>query len=124
MERHDIGMRRRVLVIDDHAGFRASARTLLEQGDFAVVGEADDGLSGLAAAATLRPDIVLLDIVLPDIDGFEVARRLLESEGRPTVVLVSTRDEGDYGGRVAGLGVRGFIQKSRLSIGALDALVR
>ena len=116
-------MDRRVLVIDDHPGFRASARLLLEQGGFDVVGEAGDGRAGLAAAATLRPDVVLLDVALPDLDGFEVARRLLELEDRAIVVLVSTRDEADYGGRVGRIGVSGFIQKSRLSIRALEAVV-
>jgi DNA-binding NarL/FixJ family response regulator len=116
-------MRRRVLVIDDHPGFRASARALLEQGGFEVVGEADDGRTGLAAAAELRPDLVLLDVVLPDIDGFEVARRLMDGEPGAKVVLVSTRDELDYGGRVARVGASGFIQKSSLSIRALETVV-
>ena len=120
---HDAPMDRRVLVIDDHPGFRASARLLLEGGGFDVVGEAADGRAGLAAAAALRPDVVLLDIVLPDLDGFEVARRLAERDDGPVVVLVSTRDERDYGGRVARAGVGGFLQKSRLSIQALEALV-
>lgn len=116
-------MLRRILVIDDHPGFRASARDLLEQGGFDVVGEAADGRTGLAAAAALRPDVILLDIVLPDIDGFEVARRLTAGEDGARVILVSTRDERDYGGRVAGVGASGFIQKSRLSIRTLEALV-
>lgn len=120
---HDGPMDRRVLVIDDHPAFRASARLLLEGGGFDVVGEAGDGRAGLAAAAALRPDVVLLDIVLPDLDGFEVARQLAERDGGPVVVLVSTRDEGDYGGRVARARVGGFIQKSKLSIHALQALV-
>ena len=65
-----------ILIVDDHAGFRHQARALLEADGFVVIGEADDGATGLAAARTLRPDLVLLDIGLPDIEGFEVAREL------------------------------------------------
>jgi DNA-binding NarL/FixJ family response regulator len=117
------GMVRRVLVIDDHAGFRAGARRVLERGAFDVVGEAADGQSGLSAAARLRPDVVLLDIALPDIDGFEVAAALLHAPAPPSIVLVSTRDAVDYGDRVARAGVRGFLQKSRLSAAAVEAMV-
>ena len=65
-----------ILIVDDHAGFRHQARALLEADGFVVIGEADDGATGLAAARALRPDLVLLDIGLPDIEGFEVAREL------------------------------------------------
>jgi DNA-binding NarL/FixJ family response regulator len=118
------GMDRRVLVIDDHRAFRAGARAVLEAGRFDVVGEAADGRSGLVAAAELRPDVVLLDIALPDIDGFEVARRLRAADEGPRIVLISSRDEQDYGGRVAQAGVQGFLQKARLSVPALEALLR
>ena len=70
---HDVrGMAYRVLIVDDHAGFRSTARALLEAEGFEVVGEAEDGVSGLRAARELHPDIVLLDVQLPDFDGFEV----------------------------------------------------
>jgi DNA-binding NarL/FixJ family response regulator len=116
-------MVRTILVIDDHAGFRSGARMLLETGPFAVVGEAADAASGLLAAKRLRPDVVLLDIVLPDSDGFAVLDALLEVPEPPAVVLVSTRDASDYGDRVARSGARGFIQKSRLSVPAMDAVL-
>ena len=83
----DIGqnqvMGKSVLIVDDHPSFRASARRMLEADGYGVVGEAEDGAAALAAAEQLRPDLVLLDVRLPDIDGFEVARRLLDADGRP-----------------------------------------
>jgi DNA-binding NarL/FixJ family response regulator len=116
-------MVRTILVIDDHAGFRSGARMLLEQGAFAVVGEAADAASGLLAAKELRPDVVLLDIVLPDADGFAVLEALLQEPVPPAVVLVSTRDASDYGDRVPRSGARGFIQKARLSVPVMDAIL-
>lgn len=117
-------MVRSVLVIDDHAGFRRGARMLLEQGPFSVVGEAADAASGVLAAKQLRPDIVLLDIVLPDSDGFAVLDVLLGGPTPPAVVLMSTRDASDYGRRVERSGAKGFIQKARLGVKALDELLR
>ena len=117
-------MVRSVLVIDDHAGFRIGARMVLERGPFAVVGEAADAASGLLAAERLRPDVVLLDIVLPDADGFTVLETLLGRPAPPDVVLMSTRDASDYGDRVARSGARGFIQKARLGVPALNDLLR
>jgi DNA-binding NarL/FixJ family response regulator len=72
-----------VLIVDDHDGFRSSARALLEAEGFDVVGEAGDAASALAAAARLRPEVVLLDIQLPGIDGFEVAARLAATPDPP-----------------------------------------
>jgi DNA-binding NarL/FixJ family response regulator len=109
-----------VLIVDDHPSFRASARMLLECEGYDVVGEAEDGQAALDAVRQLRPDVVLLDVQLPDIDGLEVARRLAASNGfSPAVVLTSSRDLEDLG--MIG-GVRGFIPKSELS-GALEALL-
>ena len=85
-----------VLIVDDHPSFRASARILLEAEGFDVVGEAEDGMSALEAVKRLRPDVVLLDVALPDIDGFDVAARLA-GHGGPAVVLVSSRDPADFG---------------------------
>ncbi len=118
-----LGMRLTVLIVDDHAGFRAFARALLEAEDFDVVGEAEDAASALAAANRLRPKVVVLDIQLPDLDGFEVAERLARSGDPPAVVLVSTRDISTYRRRLAGSPVRGFIPKNELSGHALSALV-
>jgi DNA-binding NarL/FixJ family response regulator len=72
------GMKRTVLIVDDHAGFRASARRVLEAGGYSVIAEAADGSSGVTAAAEARPDLALVDVQLPDFDGFEVTRRLQE----------------------------------------------
>ena len=112
-----------VVIVDDHAGFRSSARALLEAEGFDVVGEAVDGMSALAAIDLLRPRIVLLDIQLPDIDGFEVAERLAGAGDPPAVVLVSTRGISAYRRRLARSPARGFISKSELSGSALSALV-
>jgi DNA-binding NarL/FixJ family response regulator len=117
-------MVRSVLVIDDHAGFRRGIRRLLEEGPFCVVGEAADAMSGLLAARQLRPEVVLLDIALPGSDGFAIVDALLAAPVPPTVVLMSTRDESDYGERVARSGARGFIQKARLGLIGLDELLR
>jgi DNA-binding NarL/FixJ family response regulator len=119
----DLVMRPTVVIVDDHAGFRSSARALLEAEGFDVVGEADDGASALAAVDLLRPRVVLLDIQLPDIDGFEVAERLAGAGDPPVVVLISTRAISAYRRRLARSPARGFISKSELSGNALSALV-
>jgi DNA-binding NarL/FixJ family response regulator len=111
-----------ILIIDDHAGFRVQARALLEADGFTIVGEADDGVSGLAAARSLRPDIVLLDIGLPDIEGFEVARALAVDGPPPLVVLTSSREASEFGPRLASSRVLGFIAKDELSGAAIRAL--
>jgi DNA-binding NarL/FixJ family response regulator len=113
-------MGRTVLVVDDHAAFRASARRLLELDGFEIVGEAGDGESALRLAEDLGPDFVLLDIGLPDLSGFEVAERL---EGRSRVVLVSSRAQSDLGRRVRESGALGFISKEQLSGEAILALL-
>jgi len=120
---HDPHMALTVLIVDDHSGFRHFARGLLEADGISVVGEAVDGRSALAAVAELRPGLVLLDIVLPDIDGFAVADRLAASSEPPAVVLTSSRDAPEYGQRLAQSPVRGFIRKDDLSGPALERLV-
>jgi len=112
-----------VLIVDDHPAFRSQARALLESEGFAVVGEAEDGATALAAAEALRPEVVLLDVQLPDLDGFEVAERLSAHRDPPAVVLVSTRSARAYGSRLDTAAVRGFIPKMSLSGAALAALV-
>jgi DNA-binding NarL/FixJ family response regulator len=116
-------MRPTLLIVDDHPGFRSLARRLLEAGGFEVVGEAADGHQAIAAARELRPDVVLLDIQLPDLDGFEVTARLADGEAGPVVVLTSIRDRADYGARVGRCGARGFIPKAELSGPAVHALL-
>jgi DNA-binding NarL/FixJ family response regulator len=116
-------MVRTVLIVDDHDGFRSFARALLEAEGFAIVGEAPDGASALEAVARLQPDLVLVDVQLPDLDGFQVAERLAERDDPPAVVLVSTRDAASYRRRLADTPARGFIPKGELSGPALRALV-
>ena len=114
-------MATRVLVVDDHAGFRSFARRLLSAAGFVVVGEVGSGEDAVAASERLRPDAVLLDVQLPDLDGFEVARRLARQPDAPDVVLTSARSLRDYGVDTLGVGVRGFVAKSDLSGPALTA---
>ena len=111
-----------VLIVDDHAGFRSFARALLEAEGYDVVGEATDGTSALAAARALAPEIVLLDVALPDMDGFAVCDALLEDGAGPAVVLTSSRDVSSYRRRLERSRARGFIPKSELSGAALAAL--
>ena len=103
----------RVLIVDDHAPFRTLARLLLVADGFDVVGEVGDG--ALVAARALRPDVVLLDVQLPDADGFAVAAALSGGPRAPAVVLVSSRSRTDYGSRVTDSAARGFIAKDELS---------
>jgi DNA-binding NarL/FixJ family response regulator len=112
-----------VLIVDDHADFRASARALLQAEGFEVVGEAADGAEAVAAVAVLRPEIVLLDIQLPDLDGLAVAEQLAAAPDPPAVVLISSRDAAAYGPRLRRTPARGFIPKSGLSGEALAALI-
>jgi DNA-binding NarL/FixJ family response regulator len=113
----------RVLIVDDHPSFRASARKLLESEGYEVVGEAADGAAAIRAARALHPDLVLLDVQLPDIDGFEVAERLAAMDDAPEVILTSSRDGSDYGSCVADSGARGFVAKAELSGAALSLLL-
>jgi DNA-binding NarL/FixJ family response regulator len=122
-EHRGVRAHRTVLIVDDHAGFRGAARALLEAAGFEVVGEAGNGMEALQASAVLRPDIVLLDIQLDEVDGFDVADRLATDADPPAVVLVSSRDAVAYGPRLARTPARGFIPKSGLSGEALTALV-
>jgi DNA-binding NarL/FixJ family response regulator len=113
-----------VLIVDDHPSFRTSARRVLEDAGYQVIGEAENGESGLAAARTLRPAVVLLDVQLPDLDGFDVAERLTSVHNGPDVVLTSSRDGSEFPGLVARSGARGFLPKDELSGPALAALLR
>jgi two-component system response regulator EvgA len=112
-----------ILIVDDDARFRSQARRLLEADGFTVIGEASDGASGIAAAGTLRPDVVLLDVGLPDLDGFEVARTLSDTQPAASVVLTSSRDARAYGRRISNAGNVGFLPKERISGTAIRDLV-
>jgi CheY-like chemotaxis protein len=111
-----------VLIVDDHPSFRASARRMLEASGYAVVGEAENGIAALAAVRELRPDLVLLDVHLPDLDGFEVAMRLDAAGDCPAIVLTSSREISDFGTAVAESPARGFVTKGELSGETLAAL--
>ena len=104
-----------VLIVDDHPSFRASARVLLESEGFHVVGEAVDGASAVTEASRLQPHVVLLDVQLPDTDGFHVAAQITAEAGHPAVILVSSRDSSDFGPLVSRSGARGFVPKAELS---------
>ena len=111
-----------VLIIDDDAGFRVQVKALLVADGFAVAGEAEDGWSGLEAARSLRPDYVLLDLGLPDVDGFEVADALAGDQEPPIVVLTSGREASDFGPRLTKARAAGFIPKEELSGSAIRTL--
>ena len=118
----DASVCKRVLIVDDHEPFRAVARELLEGAGYVIAGEAVDAAEALAAVAAEEPDAVLLDVQLPDRDGFWVATALT-STGGPAIVLTSSRDAEDYGRRIVACGARGFIPKSKLSAATFAALL-
>jgi DNA-binding NarL/FixJ family response regulator len=121
---HDTVTLLRVLIVDDHPSFRATARALLQSEGYDVVGEAADGAGALRQAEELHPDVVLLDVQLPDFDGFEVAMRLTSrTRAHPAVVLCSSRDGSDFGPLVKQSGANGFIPKAELSGAALKAVL-
>jgi DNA-binding NarL/FixJ family response regulator len=109
-----------VVIVDDHDGFRAAARKLLEAGEYRVIGEAEDGESAVTAVRELRPDIVLLDVLLPDMNGFEIAGQLAMHS---RVVLVSSREERAFRKALSDSRACGFVYKGDLSLRALDAVL-
>jgi DNA-binding NarL/FixJ family response regulator len=113
----------RIVIVDDDPSFLATVRLLLEDEGFVVVGEALNGLDGVAAVAELDPDIVLVDVNLPDIDGFEVAQRVADGGRAPPVVLTSIRSAGDFGDLVETSGARAFIMKAEISGEALAEIL-
>jgi DNA-binding NarL/FixJ family response regulator len=104
-----------ILIVDDHPSFRASARVVLESEGFNVVGEAADGASALQECFRLRPQVVLLDVQLPDIDGFDVCARIMAHVEHPLVIMTSSRDACDFGPLVSTSGACGFVPKAELS---------
>jgi DNA-binding NarL/FixJ family response regulator len=117
-------MRRRVLLVDDHPGFRRVTRMMLEFGDFDVVGEADSCAAARVQAAQVPADVALLDVMLPDGDGVALAEELRLTRPAMAVVLVSSRTRAELGDRLVGSGARGFLHKSELTAAGFAALLR
>jgi len=114
---------RTILIVDDHTAFRTIVRAVLEADGYEVVGEAPDGRAGLSAALALRPDVVLLDVRLPDMDGFAVALRLAEGGAGPAVIVTSSSDDPLYPARAARSGARGFVAKHDVCGASLDRIL-
>jgi DNA-binding NarL/FixJ family response regulator len=112
-----------VLIVDDHGTFRATARILLEAEGFQVIGEAEDGATAVMEACRLRPDLVLLDVQLPDTDGFHVADEIMRYPNPPAVILVSSHDSSDFGSLISSSPARGFVPKAELCGERVSALL-
>jgi DNA-binding NarL/FixJ family response regulator len=117
-----------VLIVDDHSGFRSMARRMLQAGGWEVIGEAATAADGVEQAARLHPDVVLLDLNLPDASGLSVVARIAGADPGPAavppfpaVVLTSTHEEDELHELAADSGARGFVPKSVLSGEALSA---
>ena len=103
----------RVLIVDDQEPFRLAARMVVDVTEgFDVVGEAETGEDAVTMAADLAPDLVLMDVNLPGIDGLEATRRILAAEGAPVVLLLSTYEEEEYAPRAAECGAAAYIPKA------------
>ena len=111
-----------VLIVDDHAAFRALARQVLQADGYDVIGEAIDGKAGLDAAGSLQPDVVLLDVRLPDADGFQVAQAFAAC-CTAAIVVTSSSDDPLYPERATSSGARGFVAKHDVCGAALDRLL-
>ena len=112
------------MIVDDHRSFRDAARRVLERAGFEIVGEAADGESALETIPGLRPDVLLLDVQLPGLSGFEVAARLTEGGDAPLIVLTSSREAAHFGPLVKQSGAQGFVHKPDLSGPAICAALQ
>lgn len=112
-----------VLIVDDHTTFRAMVRAVLEADGFEVVGDAADGGAGLAAVAALHPDLVLLDVRLPDGDGFSIAQQLSGRRDSPAVIVTSSSDDPRYPDLARRSGALGFVAKHDLCGTTLRSLL-
>jgi DNA-binding NarL/FixJ family response regulator len=103
----------RILIVDDHQLVRAGVRRLLEEEkDFEVVGEAAEGQQALDMAKELKPDVVLMDITMPGMDGIEATRRLTKTRGGPKVVVLTMHEDEHYGARLLRMGASGYVLKN------------
>ena len=116
-------MRQRILVIDDNAAFRRALSRVLETERFTVIAEAATGASGVQLAREYHPDLVIVDVQLPDTDGFDAAEQLAALHLPMEVILTSGLDSSDLGSLITESSARGFIPKAELSVGAIDALL-
>ena len=111
----------RVLIVDDQPPFRDASRMVVEMTDgFEVAGEAENGEQGVELAANLKPDLVLMDVQMPGIDGLEATRRITSVDDPPQVLVMSTHESGDYDASAIAAGAFGFIPKSQFSMDALE----
>lgn len=117
-------MTHRLLIVDDHAGFRDLAGPLLQGVGFELVGAVATGGEALTLLADCRPDVLLLDVQLPDTTGFEVCRAVLRIQPDVRVVLCSIHPASDFGPEVTSCGAKGFLAKSQLSGAALLAFLK
>jgi DNA-binding NarL/FixJ family response regulator len=114
----------RCLLVDDNSAFLQAASTLLERQGMTVVGVVSTGAEAVQRTVELRPDVVLVDIVLGTESGFDVARELAgRDSGRPAVILISTHAEADFSDLIDGTPAAGFVAKSELSADAIQRLV-
>jgi DNA-binding NarL/FixJ family response regulator len=113
---------RKVLIVDDQAPFRQAARMVVDATDgFEVIGEAASGEEGVQLARALGPDLILMDVNLPGINGLEATRQILGGPHRPVVFLVSTYEQDEYGPRAAECGAAAYIPKSAFGPDRLSA---
>ncbi|HZO59593.1 MAG TPA: response regulator transcription factor [Solirubrobacterales bacterium] len=113
-----------ILIVDDHPGFRAQARRLLESEGYLVIGEAGDCTTGLEAARALQPQLALVDVYLPDGDGFDLTSRIALLTDPPTVILISSRDGAEFERCASESGARGFVPKAELSREAIEGVLQ
>ena len=116
--------KRRVLLVDDHNAFLDLGHVLLGHGEeMEIVGEATNGEEAIRLAAALKPDIVILDIQMPGLDGFQTARLLLKNAPDAKIILTSAFEDPEYNGLARAVGAVGFIEKTKLSVERVLALL-
>lgn len=113
----------RVLIVDDQLPFREASRMVVELSDgFEVIAEATTGLEAVELASTLRPDLVLMDVQMPGIDGIEATRRICAIDDPPVVIVMSTHESGDYDSAAVAAGALGFLPKSQFGMSTLTEM--